>query len=110
MGKKQVFRIDENNVLIEPVMISRKYDAEGNPLAWEVPDDCIEVKPPDGLYWPVKWDGIEWATTLTQEEINQIKANAPVQPPSNDELQTEIKKLKSQNAEILFKLVMNGIM
>ena len=60
---RQVYKINKNGYYIEPVILKKdKY----------IPDDCIEEKPPNGLY-RAKWTGAEWIEDMTEEEIDAIK-------------------------------------
>lgn len=47
---KQVYQIDNNGYYTKPVIIAVNED---------IPDDCIEIQPPNGLY-RAKWNGLEW--------------------------------------------------
>ncbi|WP_085523844.1 hypothetical protein [Tuberibacillus sp. Marseille-P3662] len=89
---KQVFVIDSEGYFVKPYMLKESEELESN---------MIEIAPPDGIYQPFKWDGGQWVSDLTQEEIDEIKANEPVPPPSNEELKKENEELKQKlaNAE-----------
>jgi hypothetical protein len=89
---KQVFRYDENGFYVEPVILQ-----EGE----EIPSDCIEKQPQEGLHKAQLVNG-EWVETLSQEEINQL-LNAP-QPLS------ELDKLKKDQTDLVFTLMMNGVL
>jgi hypothetical protein len=81
---KQVFRFDANGFYMEPVILEDDQ---------QVPSDCTENKPQDGLYKGQFLNG-EWVESLTDEEINTIK-NAS-HPP------TEIDTLKA-NQDLIQK-------
>ena len=48
----------------------------------------LDVKPAQGLYQP-KWNGTEWVEGLTQEEIDERKAQAEPPEPTLEEKITE---------------------
>lgn len=87
---KQVYRLDSDGFYIEPVVIEPH----------ETLPDCIEVRPPDGLYKAQFIEG-EWIEGMSQDEIEAIK-NTPVEP-------SEIDILKKQQADLIFELMMNGV-
>lgn len=70
----QVYRIDQSGYFIEPVIV--EYEEE-------IPEDCIETRPPDGLF-RARWTGEEWIEDMPQEEIEAI-LNRP-RPPTTEEL------------------------
>ncbi|MCP3738824.1 hypothetical protein [Rossellomorea sp. BNER] len=86
-----VWRIDSDGFYIEPVEIS-----EGE----EIPKDCVEVEPPP--YFKAYWNGASWKEGLTQAEIDAIK-NTPLPP-------TPIEKLAKDQADLMFQLVMKGVL
>lgn len=77
---KQVFKIDEDGYYVEPVII-----LEGE----ELPSDCIEERPPDGLY-KAQWTGEEWIEAMSDEEIADIQ-NQPVEPTKEEKLKEELE-------------------
>jgi hypothetical protein len=89
---KQVYKIDSDGFYLEPVIIE---DAD------TLPDNCVEEFPTKGLY-KHRWNGQEWEEGLTQEEIQTI-TNAP-QPLS------ELDQLKKQQTDLIFDLMMNGVL
>lgn len=91
---KQVYRIDENGIYLEPVIING-VESDGV-WAYDIPPDCIETKMPDGLFQPIKWTGTEWITTLTPEEIEIIKNTNPEPKPTIEELEQENQMLKER--------------
>lgn len=89
---KQVFKIDSEGFYLEPYI----------PQPNEVMDfDYVGVMPTEGLY-KHKWNGTEWVEGLSQAEIDTIK-NAP-QPVS------ELDQLKKQQADLVFELMMKGVL
>lgn len=88
----QVYRIDSNGYFIEPVVL------DGNQ---EVPSDCVTVIPPDGLYKAQFLNG-QWGEGMSQKDIDAIK-NTP-QPLS------ELEQIKKQQADLVFQLMMNGVL
>lgn len=90
---KQVFRIDGQGFYIEPVILN-----DNEPC----PSDCREDKPQDGLY-KIKRNSQDtgWEEGLTQPEIDNIR-NIP-NPPD------PIEDLKKQQADLVFQLMLNGV-
>lgn len=88
---KVVFRYDTNGFYLAPVVLK-----EHEPI----PQDCTEIRPPDGLY-KGKFVGVEWVEGLSQEEIDSIQ-NRP-QPLS------ELELLKKQQTDLAFELMMKGV-
>lgn len=86
-----VFRYDGSGFYVEPVEIE-----EGKPI----PLDCTRVPLPSVNYKPKFVDGA-WVETLTQAEIDEL-LNAPVPLSPLDEL-------KKQQADLIFELMMNGV-
>ncbi|CAG9620884.1 hypothetical protein [Sutcliffiella rhizosphaerae] len=91
MGIKQVYRIDERGLLIEPILIESTIVEEEE--VFNIPEDCIEVEPPNGLYMPL-FDGDIWIESMSQEEIDELK-NKP-RP------KTELEILTEENAELWY--------
>lgn len=89
---KQVYKIDSNGFYIEPVIIQ-----DNEPI----PSNCVEEMPIKGLYKPKQENG-KWVEGLTLEEIEAVK-NQP-QPPN------EIEQLKKQQADLVFELMMKGVL
>jgi hypothetical protein len=88
---KQVFRFDNSGFYLEPVVL--KSDEE-------VPADCTDVAPPDGLF-KAKFILGKWVETLSKEEIGAILgARQPL---------SETDQLKKQLADLSFELMMNGV-
>jgi len=81
----QVFKIDENGYYIGPIII-RKDE--------EVPEGCIEVQPPNGLY-RAKWVNDEWVEDMTQEEI-EAENNKPKEPTQDELIMLAIADLDAQ--------------
>lgn len=90
---KQVFRMDQNGFYLEPVII----EDEKN-----IPVDCTEIQPPDGLY-KGKFVNGEWVESLTEDEINTLK-DAP-QPLSDIE---QLKKQQDLMQSALDDLILGG--
>jgi hypothetical protein len=88
---KEVYRYDENGIYIEPVILK---DGEN------IPDNCTEIKP-IGSFFQGKFVNGQWIESLTQDEINEL-INAP-QPVS------ELETLKKQQTDLVFTLMMNGV-
>lgn len=88
---KQVYRIDKDGFYIEPVLI------EETDL---VPDACVEDRPPDSLYKAQLVDG-KWIEAMPQAEIDAMK-NVPQEP-------SELDKVKKQQADLVFDLMMKGV-
>jgi hypothetical protein len=88
---KQVFRIDENGFYKEPVIIGTDE---------QIPTDCVETIPPN--FYKAQYVNGEWVEALSQADIDAIK-NAP-QPLS------ELEQLKKQQADLVFQLMMNGVL
>jgi len=87
----EVYRFDSNGIYIEPVQLN---DNEN------IPDDCTEIKPEDGLY-KAKFENGQWAESLTVDEINTIK-NAPQLLSNAEQNQKDI-------ADLTFQLMSNGV-
>jgi hypothetical protein len=87
---RQVFRMNEDGFFLEPVLVPK--DAE-------TPFDCTEVVPKDGLY-KAKFDGSEWIEGADETYI----ASLHVTPEP-----TEIEKLQKQQADLMFELMMKGV-
>ena len=43
---------------------------------------ALDVPPAQGFYWP-RWDGKAWVEGRTQAEIDAIKAQAGIAPPTD---------------------------
>jgi len=84
---KQVYRIDADGYYVEPV------------IADEIPSDCIEIQPPQGLYRG-KWTGIEWIEDMSQEEIDRFK-NQPRSKTQLEILQETVDMLVLDNLGVL---------
>lgn len=87
--QKQVYRIDENGIYQETVIVVGKEDEDGN-IVWDIPEDCIDVRMPDGLYEPIQWTGSEWVSLKTPEEIEELKNQQ--NPISQEEKIESLKK------------------
>lgn len=88
---KEVYRYDENGIYIEPVILQ---DGEN------VPTNCTVIKP-TGSFFKGKFESGKWIESLTQDEINEL-INAP-QPVS------ELETLKKQQTDLVFTLLINGV-
>lgn len=88
---KQVYRIDDNGFYIEPVILKERET---------LPSNCVEVTPTNGLYKAKFVDG-QWIDGLSQVEIDAI-VNAPVPL-------TPLEELQKQQADLIFELMMNGV-
>jgi hypothetical protein len=86
---KQAFSFDKNGNYIEPINLE---DGE------TIPEDCTFSRPPDGLYNPKFVNG-EWVGTTREV----YEANLPPSQPS------EIEILKKQQADLVFTLMLNGV-
>lgn len=78
----QVYRINENGVYIEPVVLRK---------GQEIPSDCIALIPPNGLY-RAKWTGTEWMEDMSQEEIDELN-NQPREKTQLEILQETVDML-----------------
>lgn len=81
---KQIFRFDSDGFYVEPIILQ---DDE------QVPEDCTEDQPEDGLFKAKFVDG-RWVESLTEDQINEIK-NAP-QPKTELDLLKEKQNLIQQ--------------
>lgn len=81
---RQVYRIDNDGIYIEPVLLFKEDD--------KVPTDCIELMPPS--FYKAKWTGAEWIEVGT-------KPKAPLYKSMEEELQ-EVK-------QVLDMLLMGGL-
>ena len=54
----QIYRIDENGYFLEDVILKKDE---------EIPNDCVEIQPPQGLY-KGRWTGVEWIEEGTPPE------------------------------------------
>jgi hypothetical protein len=88
---KQVYRIDINGYFIEPVVLDENE---------EVPSDCVDITPTDGLYKAQFMNG-QWGEGMSKNNIDAIK-NTP-QPLS------ELEQIKKQQADLTFTLMLNGV-
>jgi hypothetical protein len=92
---KQVFKFDEEGYFVEPVLIGDKE---------EVPEGCMDVVIPEGLYRP-QWNGAEIVEGLSQLEIDQLHTNAPDAPLTYKELLAENKELKERVGSMEFAVI-----
>lgn len=51
--------------------------------------DLIATPCPSGFYWP-KWDGAKWVEGRTAAEIAAIQAQVTNQPPTTEEVLTDL--------------------
>lgn len=102
--KKEVYKIDDNGIYVETVLIECKYDEDNTPI-WNVPADCVDLRIPDGLYQPIKWTGNEWVSTRSQEEIKEIE-NAPKPLTEIEKIRLEMARSNTELFETM--LLMNG--
>lgn len=65
---KKVLKINSKGYFIEDIILQ-----DGD----QTPTDCIETQCQGGFYKP-RWNGTSWVEGLTQEEINNIIANQPI--------------------------------
>jgi hypothetical protein len=70
---KQVFKVDADGYYVEDVILSRPKGRDGKYPPWDVPDDCVETKPPEGLF-QLKWNGTDWEEGLSQTDVDQLRA------------------------------------
>jgi hypothetical protein len=92
---RQVFRIDENGFYVEPVLLEKDQ---------EVPNDCSEAIPLEGLY-KAKFVNGEWVEGLTQEELDTLKNILPEPEP----LET-LKKQQELMQQAIDDLILGGMM
>lgn len=91
-----VIEIDEKNIAITSRLESDDYKLKVNELdASKVPD--FNENP----FYKKQWDGQRWVEGATQEEINALK-NIP-RPHS------ELDELKKQQADLVFELMLKGV-
>jgi hypothetical protein len=83
--KKRVYKIDENGLYLEDVILQ---DDE------ELTPDLVETEIPNGLFQP-KWNGESWAEGLSQGVID-VLLNVPQQKTVIDMLQEENQRLKAE--------------
>jgi hypothetical protein len=92
-GMKQVYKVDSEGFYMEPVIL------EDNQ---KVPANCVVFKPQNGLFKPkLNMTKTSFIEGLSQTEINALKN---VTPPL-----TELEQLKKQQADLVFTLMMNGV-
>lgn len=84
----QVYRIDDNGMFLEDVILH-----EGV----EVPPDCIEIAPLQGLFKP-KWTGEEWVEGATAEYITELTSYVP--EPS------EVENISNYLLDVDMRLIM----
>lgn len=87
---RQVYKIDAEGYYVEPVIVD-----DGTPT------DCVEEAPPAGLFRPKLIDG-EWVEGMAPEEIDKL-LNTPI-PLS------EVELLKKQQTDLVFELMMKGVL
>jgi hypothetical protein len=92
---RQVFRYDTEGFYIEPVILQNDQ---------EIPNDCSDKIPSEGLYKPQFVDG-EWVEGMPQEEVDAIKSILP----EPDTLQ-EIKKQQELMQQAIDDLILGGMM
>lgn len=97
--QKQVYRIDENGIYQETVIVVGREDEDGN-VVWDIPENCIDVRIPDGLYEPIRWTGSEWVSLKTPEEIEELKNQ-----PNSISLEEKIESLKKENEMIALAIM-----
>lgn len=86
--------VDENNfALIESISISEPLEGPWKPY----------LEGFDGLYKP-KWNGTKWVEGLSAEELEEIK-NRPLEPSERELMETRIKQLEEENADVWFELM-----
>lgn len=66
----------------------------------EIPSDCITQPIKGGLIKP-KWNGTSWEEGASQEEIETIKNTQPL---------SELDQLKKQQADLVFQLMISGVL
>jgi hypothetical protein len=71
---KQVFRIDADGFYVEDVILYNENKNDKGPPKWNVPIDCVESKPPEGMF-VLKWDGKEWTEGISQTEVDQRRTD-----------------------------------
>lgn len=89
---KEVYQIDSNGYFIKPIWIDENQS---------LPNNCVLVRPTEGLFKAQFFNGA-WVENLSQSEIEAIK-NAPA-PPS------ELDQLKKQQTDLVFELMMKGVL
>lgn len=91
---KQVYLYDGAAVLLESVT---QYTGEGEPIeTFSYPKEYTELKPEDGLYQPVFFDGEKWVGT--KKEVWEA-AN----PPEKNEVGVNIEDVILMNEELLME-------
>jgi hypothetical protein len=93
---RRMYKIDENNLYVEDVF----FDDTSNDSP--APENYIELQPPTNLIMK-KWDqsSLNWVEGATQEYIDSL--NVP--PPK-----TEIEQLQEQQADLIYQLMMEGVL
>jgi len=91
----KVYRIDENGYYIETVLIED--DAQ-------VPEDCIKEPFPMGTWKPRYINGA-WQNGMSQAEIEAIMS-----APKPKSLEDEVADIKKQNVDLLYQLMMAGVL
>ncbi|MCM2674106.1 hypothetical protein [Alkalicoccobacillus plakortidis] len=87
---KQVYRISEEGFYIEPKIID-PIDFENSVPIYEIPSDCTEITPIDGLFQAKLVNG-EWVEGLSKEKIDELlNVPIPVDP---------LTRLEQQNGEL----------
>jgi hypothetical protein len=91
----QVYRYDSDGFYLEPVKIENSE---------EIPDNCTEDKPEDGLY-KAKFENGTWVEGLSQAEIDVIKNDSKPFDPIE-----EIKKQQELMQSALDDLILGGVL
>ncbi|MCM3763438.1 hypothetical protein [Neobacillus niacini] len=89
---KTVYKIDADGYLLDCVIL--KPDEK-------LPEDCVDVPMPEGIFLPAKFENGEWKSTLTQEEIDRL-LNSP-------KIKTELEILKETVDQLVLDNLMRGI-
>lgn len=89
---RKVHRKDKDGFYLEDVIIQNDD---------KLPFDCVDTPLPSGIYLPARFVNGTWVSTLTEEEI--VEKSKITSRPS------EIEILKKQQADLIFTLMMNGV-
>jgi hypothetical protein len=91
---RKVHRFDKDGFYVEDVILE-----ENQPT----PSDCTEILMLEGIWLPAKFEGGQWSTTLTQEEI-EAKLNY-IPPLSEIDL---LKKQQDLMQQAIDDLILGG--
>lgn len=93
----QVFQYDQNYIYKTDVILEESENGKIN-----IPENCTDIKPPDGLYKAKFYIKQKvWKESATQEYIDTLKPK----PPEPSELDT----LKKNYSDFVYQLIMDGV-